>query len=104
MEAGRAATGADGPRLLEMAQELLAGVTGPRGGSLLVGSDGRPPSAEGRRGRLDDLLADATALVTVGTIDDVVTGFGVCHVEEAGELGPRGVLDACYVEPGARGV
>lgn len=104
MEGVRPATGADVPRLLEMGQELLEAVTAHRGGSLLVGSDGRPPSVDGSLGRLEELLADERALVSVGTIDDVITGFGVCHVEQAGDLGPRGVLDACYVEPGARGV
>jgi GNAT superfamily N-acetyltransferase len=104
MEGVRPATGSDVPRLLEMAQELLDGVTAHRGGALLVGSADPPPSPERNRGRLDDLLADQTALVAVGTIDEVVTGFGVCHVEEVGALGLRGVLDACYVEPGARGV
>src|ERR1700722_20335989 len=99
MEAVRAATGADAPRLLEMARELLDAVTAQRGGSLLVGQDRRPT-----RHRLDDLLADETALVVVGTLDQVITGFGVCHVEEAGAHGARGILDACYVEPGARGV
>jgi GNAT superfamily N-acetyltransferase len=100
MEAVRAATGADAPRLLEMAQELVDAVAGQRGGSLLVGPDDRLPSAH----RLDELLADETALVVVGTLDDVATGFGVCHVEQAGAHGPQGMLDACYVEPGARGV
>ena len=40
----------------------------------------------------------------VGTLDEVVTGFGLCHVEDLGPPGRRGVLDACYVEVGARGV
>jgi len=100
MEAVRAATGVDAPRLLEMAHDLVEAVTAQRGGSLLIDPDQRRPSP----GRLDDLLADESALVVVGTLDGVTTGFGVCHVEEAGADGARGVLDACYVEPGARGV
>ena len=40
----------------------------------------------------------------VGTLDGVVTGFGLCHVEDRGPAGCRGVLDACYVEVGARGL
>ena len=70
------------PRLLEMAQELVEAVTAQRGGSLLVGSDGRPPVRrwEPRAAGANCWLTEV-ALVLVGTLDDVVTGFGVCHVE-----------------------
>ena len=47
-------------------------------------------------------LADPATLVLVGTLDEVVIGFAVCHL--AGAPPSRGVLDACFVEPGARGV
>ncbi|MGA3147345.1 MAG: GNAT family N-acetyltransferase [Acidimicrobiales bacterium] len=103
MEAVRTAIGADTGHLLEMAEDLSGAVAAQRGGTLLL-----PPSDHGAgpagRDRLDDLLADESALVLVGTLDDVVAGFCVCHVEDLGPSGPRGVLDACYVEPGARGV
>jgi len=53
---------------------------------------------------LPDLIADARCLVVMGTLDGVVTGMAVCHHEERGIHGRQGRLDACYVEPGARGV
>ncbi len=39
-----------------------------------------------------------------GTLDQAVTGFALCHLEDRGGHGRHGVLDACYVEPEARGV
>jgi GNAT superfamily N-acetyltransferase len=78
-------------------------MVGQRGGSLLIPADRGAEPGQVRQ-RLAVLLADPSALVLVGTLDDVVTGFGVCHVEDQGSPEPRGVLDACYVEPGARGV
>ncbi len=100
----RTAIGADTAHLLGMAEDLFEAVAAQRGGTLLLPpADGRAGPGRGRD-RLDDLLADESALVLVGTLDDVVTGFGMCHIEDLGPPGPRGVLDACYVEPAARGV
>ncbi len=104
MEAVRAATDADTPRLDEMVDELVARITAQRGGSLLVESGVGGPGVDPGRDRVDDLLADESTLVLVGTLDGVITGFGVCHVSDREASRPRGVLDACYVEPGARGV
>jgi GNAT superfamily N-acetyltransferase len=104
IEAVRPALDADAPRLSEMAQELLATVAGQRGGPLLLApaDRGADPGQVGHR--LGGLLADRSALVLVGTLDDVVTGFSVCRVVDQGLPARSGVLDACYVEPGARGV
>jgi len=104
MEAVRPAIDADTAHLLEMGEDLFDAVAAQRGGALLLPPSGRWAGPGGGRDRLDDLLADESALVLVGTLDDVVAGFCVCHVEDLGPSGPRGVLDACYVEPGARGV
>jgi GNAT superfamily N-acetyltransferase len=104
MEAVRTATVEDARRLLELTEELLGGITSQRGGSMLVDPDRHPGDADGRLRRLTDLLGDTRTLVVVGTLDRVVTGFAVCHLEDLGGHGRRGVLDACYVEPGARGV
>ena len=75
-----------------------------RGGSLLVQPTVDASGDGGLAGRLPQLLGDDTCLVLVGTIDEVVTGFALCHVEDLADQGRRGILDACYVEPGARGV
>jgi GNAT superfamily N-acetyltransferase len=104
MEAVRVARVDDTPRLDELLDELVASLAGQRGGSLLI-EDGSPsggidPSSD----RFGPLIVDQSTLVLVSTLDDAVTGFATCHVSFAGGSSPRGSLDACYVEPGARGV
>ncbi len=103
MEAVRTATVDDAERLGRLSEEFLAGLVSRRGGSLLVGGAAGPPGGATLSERLPGVLGDAERLVLVGTIDDAVTGFALCHLE-ATSRGRRGVLDACYVEPGARGV
>jgi GNAT superfamily N-acetyltransferase len=105
MEAVRAATTDDTPRLDELLDELLASLSEQRGGSMLI-EDGSPVGGvDAHPDRFGALLADASALVLVGTLDGVVTGFATCRLSspERGSR-PRGSLDACYVEPDARGV
>ena len=104
MEAVRTATVEDTRRLLELSEEFVRGVTSTRGGSLLVQASLEASGDGGLVGRLPQLLGDDTCLVLVGTIDEVVTGFALCHVEDLAGQGRRGILDGCYVEPGARGV
>lgn len=104
MEAVRPATAADGPRVGELVAELVTGLAALRGGPLLVAA-GTTTGAEGSpAGWLSDRMADPTWLVLVGTLDRAVTGFACAHVSDQPGGGRRGVLDACYVEPGARGV
>jgi len=104
MEEVRTATVADAERLGQLSEEFLAGIVSRRGGSLLVDGAADPPGDLAPAERLPALLGDADRLVLVGTIDGAVTGFALCHLEEGGSHGRRGILDACYVEPGARGV
>jgi len=54
-------------------------------------------------GGLDRLLSDPGRRVLLGTVDDAVVGIATGRTDEAGET-PLGVIDACYVETGARGV
>ncbi|HUY67212.1 MAG TPA: GNAT family N-acetyltransferase [Acidimicrobiales bacterium] len=103
MEAVRAATVNDAERLGQLSAEFLAGVVSRRGGLLLVGGAAGPPGGAALAERLPELIGDAERLVLVGTIDDAVIGFALCHLEGGGRA-RSGVLDACYVEPGARGV
>ena len=101
MEAVREAVPADARRYAELEAEFLAALVTQRGGALAVdplSTDGVGPAA------LPVLLEDRARLVLVGTLDSVVTGFAHSHVVDLGGHGRRGVLDACYVEPGARGV
>ncbi len=104
MEAVRVATAADGDRFSELADEFLTAMHGQRGASLASDPGWVDPGADVRLGRLSDLLADPGHLAVVGTLDDVVMGFAVGHLERGDGQGRRGVLDACYVEAGARGV
>jgi len=100
----RVARGGDGVRLLELSQELVRDITSQRGGSLLVGGDRLVAELGTEPSRIDELLDDASSRVVVGTLDRAVIGFAMCHVVDEADQGRRGVLDACYVEPEARGV
>jgi len=104
VEAVRAAVGGDGVRLLELGRELIRDITSQRGGSLLVAGDHLAAEVDTQPGRLDNVLDDARSRVVVGTLDRAVIGFAMCHVVDDGDQASRGVLDACYVEPEARGV
>ncbi len=101
-EAVRTATAADAHRLCQLAEELGAVVVSQRGGRLLIGPAPGRPEAGVARDWVEERLADQATLALVGTLDEVVIGFAVCHL--AGSRPSRGVLDACFVEPGARGV
>lgn len=102
MESVRPGTEADASRCAELADGAVAALATARGGTLLIGrcrEDGRPAAtAEEFATR----MADPLSLVLVGTIDGVVTGWAVCHVEERSPQAPLGCLDGLYVEPGAR--
>lgn len=104
MEAVRAATVSDTPRLEELLDELLASLTAQRGGSLLIEDGARRGRTDPNPDRFGALLADPSALVLVGTLDGVVTAFATCRLSSDGAARARGSLDACFVEPGARGV
>jgi GNAT superfamily N-acetyltransferase len=102
MEAVRAAVPEDGPRVGELVAELVVAISPQRGGSLLIDPD-REWSGTALAGSLARLLDDDRHLVLVGTLDGAVTGVAVCHHDDRGGHGRLGSLDACYVEPEARG-
>jgi GNAT superfamily N-acetyltransferase len=104
MDAVRPATADDGPRLHELSAEFLAGLLGQRGGGLLFDADPSATDGTGLAERVIDGVGKPGCLVVVGTLEGVVTGFACGHVVGRGSGGRRGVLDACYVEPEARGV
>ena len=104
MEGSRHAQRDDAERCAALCQQALDGVQHERGGPLFARREmGLVTKALARPGGLDRLLADPRRLVLVGTVDDTVVGLAVGHVEEVGEVSV-GVLEACYVEPDARGV
>jgi GNAT superfamily N-acetyltransferase len=110
VEAVREATPTDVGRLVELTGELVGAVIAQRGGSFLVEPDLGPPTVEAaadQAGTIEQLttrIGDPDTLVLVGTVDEAVVGFALGRIEERGSHGRQGRLDACYVEPLARGV
>jgi GNAT superfamily N-acetyltransferase len=98
------AHGGDADRCAELSRQALEALGDVRGGALLArGEAGLETEALLRPGGLDHLLADGRRRVLVGTIDDTVVGFALGRIDAGGEPA-LGIIDGCYVEPGARGV
>ncbi len=94
MESVRIATAGDLLRLGVLWEEAGDGIRDQRGG-LLLASTLAPDAAPERA------LNDPGRLLAVGCIDDVVVGFVSAHVGRHGRP-PVAVIDALYVESGAR--
>jgi GNAT superfamily N-acetyltransferase len=104
MEGARLAQREDADRCAQLCREALAAIDTARGGALFARREiGLVAKALLRPGGLDRLLADARRRVLVGTVDDAVVGLAIGRIEAVGE-NSIGALDACYVEPEARGV
>lgn len=104
MEGARPALREDAERVGALCRTALTEVQAARGGALYARREvGLVAKALLRPGGLDGLLAAPRRRVLVGTLDDEVVGFAVARVDEVGEAG-LGLVDACYVEPEARGV
>ncbi len=101
MEGSRAAGEADIARIVELALVIRAELSVMRGGELWLQRSAWPEP-------LDDayraLLERDDAYVIVGTIDDVVLGFGVVVVEQLRSGRKLGVITDLFVEEGAREV
>ena len=100
-EAVRPATPKDLPAITALVQALQAELTPMRGGQIWS-------VREARSGQADEmyrkLLDDPAACVVVGTIDDVVVGFGVVTVEALSDGGRLAVVSELFVDEGARAV
>jgi ribosomal protein S18 acetylase RimI-like enzyme len=100
-EAVRAATPEDMPAIVALVDALRAELTPMRGGRIWA-------VREARRGPTDEaygaLLSDPAACVVVGTLDDVVVGFGVVVVETLADGGKLGVVTELFVDGEARAV
>lgn len=99
MEGCRAATTDDLTRIVELARRHREDVTAHRGGALWRD---REALAEPLDESYRSLIADPDACVLVGTIDDVVIGFGVGSVETLRTGETLGLVHDLYVEPEAR--
>jgi GNAT superfamily N-acetyltransferase len=110
VEAVREATSGDAVRLVELTGELVGAVTSQRGGSFLVdpvirtGGGGTGEDDGALDGQLRTWMEDPATVMLVGTVDEAVVGFALGRIEDRGGHGRQGLLDACYVEPMARGV
>lgn len=104
MESVRAASEEDRNRLVELAEELVAAVTGQRGGALLVEPVLDDPASTALGEELGALLGRPDVLVLVGALDDVVVAFAVSTFDEDRRGVRRGRFGACFVEEAARGV
>lgn len=101
MEGARRAVVGDVPRIVELAEELLAELVPLRGGDLWAASRGpEPPLAEHYAARIDR----SDGLLLTGTIDDVVVGYATAHVERLRDGRRLAIVDEVYVEPAAREV
>jgi len=103
MERVRQASKADLDRIGELVTDFAADRATRRGADLIQPNDGggTPPDPTGSS--LAAYVVEPTRMALVGTLDDWVAGMALCRVDvEAGER--RGILDVCFVEPGAREV
>ena len=97
----RAATPADLDILAELATHAVEELTPNRGGEVWRRQRARtlPP-----RPSLAEDLADEHGAISVGTIDDVVVGYGVIRTEELRDASILAVISDLYTLPDARGV
>jgi GNAT superfamily N-acetyltransferase len=101
VEGSRPAGEHDIARVVELAAVMRAELAAMRGGTIWLEHDAWPAP-------LDDsyrsLLARDDALVVVGTIDDVVLGFGAVVLDTLRSGALLGVITDLFVEEGAREV
>ena len=102
MEAARAATAGRPPALVELAHELRAELRDDARRRAVGAAASRRVRAA-RRALAELMLARDDAIVVVGTIDDVVVGYGTLEFETLRDGARLGVIGDIYVEPEARG-
>ena len=101
MEAVRPATTEDLPAVAELVRAGIAELQPMRGGAVWAAQEARREPIEQDLARL--LEAEDCRFV-VGTIDDVVVGYAVAHLERLGDGSLLGVVDEIFVDLEARGV
>jgi len=101
VERARLADVADIGRVVELAVALRDELRDMRGGALWEVREARlQPTVDA----LQAFMARADAAIVVGTIDDVVVGYGSLEVETLHNRDRLGIIGDLYVEPGARDV
>jgi ribosomal protein S18 acetylase RimI-like enzyme len=101
VEASRPATADDIPRVVELAELMRAELGSMRGGALWLARDAWPEPLEDA---YDALLTRDDAQLLVGTLDEVVVGFGATVIEQLRSGARHGVITDLFVEEPAREV
>jgi GNAT superfamily N-acetyltransferase len=101
MELARAATTDDLPRVVELALQLRSELREMRGGKLWETREAR---VQPLLDAFAELLARADAIVVVGSIDDVVVGYGTAELETLRDGTCLGIIGDLFVESEARAV
>jgi GNAT superfamily N-acetyltransferase len=101
LEACRPAASPDLERIAALAREMQAELEAMRGGAVWAAREARPePLIDGYAALLD---RDDARLI-VGTIDDVIVGFGAAQIEQLRDGTVLGVVTDLFVEPPARAI
>ena len=103
MEQVRTATVDDLGRVLELLADFSTERAGRRGAELVRPEDGLGALPSPTEASLAPYLASPGRTALLGTLDDWVAAVALCRVDDGG-VERRGVLDMCFVEPGAREV
>ena len=101
MEAARPATEDDIPAMAELARAGIAELTPMRGGAVWAAQEARREPIEADLARL---FGSEDTRVLVGTVDGVVVGYAVAHLERLPDGSVLGVVDDIFVDQGARGI
>ena len=98
-EGCRAAVEDDIPRLAELAAQAVEELRDGRGGAVWARHSARRPPYEAA---LRQELAAPDHCLLVGTLDDIVMGYGAARVERLADEGRLGVVTDLYTEPDCR--
>lgn len=104
MESVQEATAADAGRIVGLTQEFEAEMATRRGAALLRPNDAGVTDPLNGPEDVIALLADPERTALVGSLDEWIAGVAVLRIADGPGNDRRGVIDSCYVEPGARGV
>jgi ribosomal protein S18 acetylase RimI-like enzyme len=100
-EASRDAVETDVARIVELAHMMRAELGAMKGGATWLDREAWPEPLEDAYA---NLVSDNDTCVVVGSIDDVVVGFGVAVVESLRSHARLAVVTDLFVEPEARAV
>jgi ribosomal protein S18 acetylase RimI-like enzyme len=101
MEGARAATADDVDRLAVLGRQAADELAPMRGGAVWAAREAR---AEPLEDAYRELLDRDDTTVIVGTIDEVVVGFGVGRIERLRDGRDLGIIEELYAEPEARSI